>query len=86
MKSRIGLSAARQIFGRLTKELIEVKPLEAKLSKLMCNCYRYITFAIANQFHMLATDAGVDFAKATPAELVELQRSKNEWLVRMARR
>ena len=28
---------------------------------------------------------GVDFAKATPAELVELQRSKNEWLVRMAR-
>jgi len=27
----------------------------------------------------------VDFAKATPAELVELQRSKNEWLVRMAR-
>ncbi len=28
---------------------------------------------------------GVDFAKATPSELVELQRSKNEWLVRMAR-
>jgi hypothetical protein len=27
----------------------------------------------------------VDFAKASPAELVELQRSKNEWLVRMAR-
>jgi putative membrane-bound dehydrogenase-like protein len=28
---------------------------------------------------------GVDIAKATPTELVELQRSKNEWLVRMAR-
>jgi putative membrane-bound dehydrogenase-like protein len=28
---------------------------------------------------------GVDFAKATPTELVELQRGKNEWLVRMAR-
>jgi putative membrane-bound dehydrogenase-like protein len=28
---------------------------------------------------------GIDFAKATPTELVELQRSKNEWLVRMAR-
>ena len=27
----------------------------------------------------------VDFAKATPLELVELQRSQNEWLVRMAR-
>ncbi|NDA78936.1 MAG: hypothetical protein EBY07_14430, partial [Actinobacteria bacterium] len=29
--------------------------------------------------------SGVDFAKATPTELVELQRSRNEWLVRMAR-
>ena len=28
---------------------------------------------------------GVDIAKATPTELVELQRSQNEWLVRMAR-
>ena len=28
---------------------------------------------------------GVDFAQATPSQLVELQRSKNEWLVRMAR-
>jgi len=28
---------------------------------------------------------GVDFSQATPTELVELQRSQNEWLVRMAR-
>ena len=28
---------------------------------------------------------GVDITKATPTELVELQRSQNEWLVRMAR-
>jgi putative membrane-bound dehydrogenase-like protein len=32
-----------------------------------------------------AKQPNVDFAKATPAELVDLQRSKNEWLVRMAR-
>jgi putative membrane-bound dehydrogenase-like protein len=32
-----------------------------------------------------AKQPNVDFAKATPTELVELQRSKNEWLVRMAR-
>jgi len=73
----IGLSAARQVFGRLTKELIEVKPLEAELSKLMCNCYRYITFAIANQFHMLATDAGVDFAKVHHAATFQNPRSKD---------
>ena len=32
-----------------------------------------------------AKQSKVDFAKATPTELVELQRSQNEWLVRMAR-
>lgn len=57
----VGLAAARTVFGRISRELIEVVPLEAELAKLMCNCYRYITFAIANQFHMIATDAGVDF-------------------------
>jgi UDP-N-acetyl-D-mannosaminuronic acid dehydrogenase len=58
-----GLAAARRIFGRIARELIEVTPPEAELAKLMCNCYRYVTFAIANQFHMVATDAGVDFRR-----------------------
>jgi putative membrane-bound dehydrogenase-like protein len=35
--------------------------------------------------HGDAKQPAVDLAKATPTELVELQRSKNEWLVRMAR-
>jgi len=56
------VETARAVFGRIARELIEVAPLEAELAKLMCNCYRYITFAIANQFHTIATDAGVNFA------------------------
>lgn len=56
-----GLATAKAVFGKLTADLVVVKPLEAELAKLMSNAYRYITFAIANQFHMLATDAGVDF-------------------------
>ena len=56
-----GLATAKAVFGKLTPDLVVVKPLEAELAKLMTNAYRYITFAIANQFHMLANDAGVDF-------------------------
>jgi UDP-N-acetyl-D-mannosaminuronic acid dehydrogenase len=33
----------------------------------MCNCYRYISFAIANQFYMLAEDAGLDFNRVAHA-------------------
>lgn len=71
------LAAARAVFGSLTKDLIEVRPLEAELAKLMCNCYRYITFAIANQFHMIATEAGVDFSRVHHAATFHNPRTQN---------
>jgi UDP-N-acetyl-D-mannosaminuronic acid dehydrogenase len=56
-----GLSAARALFAPLQVELIELTPLEAELTKLFNNVYRYVTFAIANQFYMLATEYDLDF-------------------------
>ena len=35
--------------------------MEAEFAKLFSNAYRYITFAIANQFYMITTSAGVDY-------------------------
>ncbi|MCE9582089.1 MAG: nucleotide sugar dehydrogenase [Planctomycetes bacterium] len=72
-----GLAVARQLFSEVARELIDVKPMEAELAKLMCNCYRYITFAIANQFHMLATDAGVDFAQVHRATTLHYPRTEH---------
>lgn len=57
----VGLAAARRVFGSLGAELVELPPLEAELAKLFCNSYRYVNFAIANQFEMICRDAGVDF-------------------------
>ncbi len=71
------VEAARTVFGSVAQELIEVTPPEAELAKLMCNCYRYIAFAIANQFHMIASDAGVDFAKVHHAATFHNPRSKD---------
>jgi UDP-N-acetyl-D-mannosaminuronic acid dehydrogenase len=53
----------RELFGRFSSELVEMEPLEAELCKLMTNAWRYVQFATVNQFYMLATAHGVDFAR-----------------------
>jgi UDP-N-acetyl-D-mannosaminuronic acid dehydrogenase len=57
------LQAVSGLFARFTAELVEMKPLEAELCKLMTNAWRYIQFATVNQFYMLASDSGVDFER-----------------------
>jgi UDP-N-acetyl-D-mannosaminuronic acid dehydrogenase len=56
-----GRRIARELFSRITSEIIEVEPQEAELAKLFCNAYRYIQFAVANQFYLLSREAGLDF-------------------------
>lgn len=56
-----GLQKCRDLFGLLTDELVEVQPTEAELAKLFTNVWRYIKFAVANQFYMIANDYNLDF-------------------------
>jgi UDP-N-acetyl-D-mannosaminuronic acid dehydrogenase len=58
-----GLRVVRELFSQVTSEIIEVKPPEAELAKLFCNSYRYIQFAVANQFYLLSREAGLDFER-----------------------
>ena len=53
--------AASELFGVLTKKIVVVQPMEAELAKLMTNTWRYINFAISNQFYMMANKHGLDF-------------------------
>ena len=55
--------AAYEIFSALAPEIIRLSPLEAEMTKLMANSWRYLEFAIANQFYMIAETNGVDFHK-----------------------
>src|SRR5690348_13688145 len=57
------LDRARELFGRISPKIIELTPLEAELAKLFSNTWRYINFAISNQFFMLAESRGADFQK-----------------------
>jgi UDP-N-acetyl-D-mannosaminuronic acid dehydrogenase len=55
------LSEARELFSLLTKDIVVLSPLEAELGKLFTNVWRYIQFAISNQFYQITTHQGLDF-------------------------
>lgn len=49
------------LFAIVAPEIVRLGPLEAELTKLFTNSWRYLQFAIANQFYMIAETYGVDF-------------------------
>jgi UDP-N-acetyl-D-mannosaminuronic acid dehydrogenase len=57
------VAVASELFGRIAGSLIRLSPLEAELTKIFANVWRYIQFATANQFFMIASDFGLDFAR-----------------------
>lgn len=59
--SEEGLAKARETFQVLTEDIVVLQPMEAELTKLFNNVWRYIKFATANQFYMIANNYGVDF-------------------------
>ena len=54
---------AEALFRKLTDTVLRVTPEEAELAKLFTNTWRYVKFAIANQFFMMANDYGLDFER-----------------------
>jgi UDP-N-acetyl-D-mannosaminuronic acid dehydrogenase len=52
---------AAELFSKISPEIVRLKPVEAELVKLFNNAYRYIQFAVANQFYLIANTAGVDY-------------------------
>ena len=68
--------AAEKLFLNLTSQIIRTTPEEAELAKLMTNSWRYLNFAIANQFYMMANDSGVDFNRVYEAVTQGYPRAK----------
>ena len=52
---------AEELFKRLGVQTIRTTTQEAELAKLFTNTWRYMKFAVANQFFMIADAAGVDY-------------------------
>jgi UDP-N-acetyl-D-mannosaminuronic acid dehydrogenase len=54
---------AAELFRIVCPKVLFLRPVEAELAKLFCNAYRYINFAIANQFYVMARHFEADFHK-----------------------
>ncbi len=69
------LERAGALFRLLTPEIVELLPEEAELAKLYTNAWRYIKFAAANQFFMIANDFGLDFERIRHAVTYQYPRA-----------
>ncbi len=56
----ISYEKASKLFKILNPEIIRTTPLEAELSKLFTNSYRYATFALANEYFIIAETLGAN--------------------------
>jgi UDP-N-acetyl-D-mannosaminuronic acid dehydrogenase len=66
-RSDRAVERADKLFRNLTSEVVRLDPEEAELAKLFTNAWRYIKFAAANQFFMIANDFGLDFERIRSA-------------------
>jgi len=68
---------ASELFVAITKKVIPLSTTEAELAKLMTNAWRYLEFAIANQFYMMVEKQGIDFYKILNAMKEDYPRAKH---------
>lgn len=66
---------AAALFKNLTDTIVELQPEEAELAKLFTNTWRYIKFAAANQFYVMANDHGLDYDKIRKALAYDYPRA-----------
>jgi UDP-N-acetyl-D-mannosaminuronic acid dehydrogenase len=66
---------ASRLFKRLGVAVVRTTPLEAELAKLLTNTWRYMKFAIANQFFQIANRSGVDYNRMLEAIRYEYPRA-----------
>ena len=66
---------AAELFTSLGVKVVRTTPEEAELAKLFTNTWRYIKFAAANQFWMMANDSGVNFDNVREAIRFEYPRA-----------
>src|SRR5215210_3154573 len=68
---------ASELFKTLGAKTIRTSSKEAELAKLFTNTWRYMKFAVANQFLMIADQAGVDYSNVLRAIREDYPRARD---------
>ena len=63
----VAAERAAALFNTLVTKTVRTTTKEAELAKLFTNTWRYMKFAVANQFFMIADQAGVDYTNVLRA-------------------
>jgi UDP-N-acetyl-D-mannosaminuronic acid dehydrogenase len=66
---------AEGLFRTLASKTIRTTSKEAELAKLLTNTWRYMKFAVANQFFMIADQAGIDYTNVLNAIRTDYPRA-----------
>ncbi len=73
--NKIVIQDAIKIFKKITKKIIVCNILEAELSKVFSNLYRYINFAIPNEMYLMSQKFGVNFLKVRDIMMKDYPRN-----------
>jgi UDP-N-acetyl-D-mannosaminuronic acid dehydrogenase len=68
---------AEALFHMLAAKTIRTTTREAELAKLLTNTWRYMKFAVANQFFMIAHTAGIDYGNVLEAVRQDYPRARD---------
>ncbi|MBP5228044.1 MAG: nucleotide sugar dehydrogenase [Kiritimatiellae bacterium] len=68
---------AATLFAAIAPRIIRLSCEEAELAKLMTNAWRYLEFAIANQFYMMVEKQGLDFYRILNAMKADYPRAEH---------
>jgi UDP-N-acetyl-D-mannosaminuronic acid dehydrogenase len=68
---------AAALFRVIAPEIVTLDPIEAEFAKLFGNAYRYIEFAVTNQFYLIAQSAGLDYHRILNAMKKNYPRAKS---------
>lgn len=68
---------AAALFRTIAPEIVTLDPIEAEFAKLFGNAYRYIEFAVTNQFYLIAKSAGLDYQRILQAMKYNYPRARN---------
>jgi UDP-N-acetyl-D-mannosaminuronic acid dehydrogenase len=73
--SKDAVDSAARLFGKISPRIIRASMAEAELIKLFTNAWRYIQFAVTNQFYMIAHNSGVDYDRLRKIMVEEYGRA-----------
>jgi UDP-N-acetyl-D-mannosaminuronic acid dehydrogenase len=60
-RTQRGFDRASELFSRIAPAIVRLSPEEAELAKLFTNTWRYVKFAMANQFYMMSESKGLNY-------------------------